>query len=222
MSHAVLVVEDDPAFRAAVTEALEGAEDLRLVGVADDLPEGLRLLALTAPDVLLVDIGLPSGSGIELIRRAEESLPQCHSMVVTVFADDRVVTQCIEAGAVGYLLKDARGMDVVESIRQLCAGGSPISPAIARRLLKRFGAPTADPQATDAPAADAQRALLSSQERHVLQLSAKGYSYEEIASLLKLSRHTVETYVKRIYRKLQVHTKTEAVYEARKMGLVDD
>lgn len=215
--HTVLVVEDDPRFRMAVTEALDAAEDLLLVGAADDLPEGLRLLEHTAPDVLLVDIGLPSGSGIELIRRAEELLPQCDSMVITVFAEDLVVTQCIEAGATGYLLKDARGMDVVGAIRQLCAGGSPISPAIARRLLKRFGAP-----AVETPAADTQRALLSSQERHVLQLSAKGYSYEEIASLLKLSRHTVETYVKRIYRKLQVHTKTEAVYEARKMGLVDD
>jgi DNA-binding NarL/FixJ family response regulator len=134
-------------------------------------------------------------------------------MVVTVFGDERHVLECVEAGATGYLLKDTSAIGIVDQIRTLRAGGSPISPLIARQLLTRFipADRTRDPQQT-----------LSFQEKSVLELSAKGYSYEEISHLLTLSRHTVETYVKRIYRKLQVHTKTEAIYEARKLGLLRD
>jgi DNA-binding NarL/FixJ family response regulator len=217
MPPAVLIVEDDPRCRSAFADAVRAAPDLRLAGVAGDLPEGLRLLDITRPDVLLVDIGLPSGSGIDLIRHANVHLPQCETMVVTVFADDRAVLGCIEAGATGYLLKDSRSVDIVQEIRLLCDGGSPISPAIARRLLLRVGGRPGAMQATaDTPAS------LSAQEQAVLAHSAKGYSYDETARLMGLSRHTVETYVKRIYRKLQVHSKTEALYEARQLGLVRD
>lgn len=217
MMHSVLIVEDDPEFRMAFVDAVRGAPDMRLVGVAEDLPEGLLLLEATKPDVLLVDIGLPSGSGIELIRYCREHLLQCDSMVVTIFADDQQVIRCIEAGATGYLLKDARSMDIVHQIRVLRDGGSPISPAVARRLLRRFSGGPDIGAVTSEPAA-----LLSVQERCVLSMSAKGYNYEELGRLMNISRHTVSTYVKRIYRKLQVHTKTEAIYEARKLGLVDD
>lgn len=217
MSPAVLIVEDDPHFRAALTEALRDASDMQLVGAADDLPEGLRLLEQHRPDVLLVDIGLPSGSGIELIRRAEASVPDCDSMVVTVFADEAVVIECIEAGATGYLLKDSNADDIVQQIRVLRDGGSPISPAIARRLLKRLAPAPLPPGPSQAPSVS-----LSAQEGCVLSMSAKGYNYDEVARLMGVSRHTVGTYVKRIYHKLQVHSKTEAVYEARNLGLVDD
>lgn len=217
MGHSVLVVDDDPRFRDAFAKAVGSAPNLLLAGAAADLPEALRLIQTLEPDVLLVDLALPSGNGIELIRYANRHLPQCHSMVVTVFGDDESVLRCIQAGATGYLLKDARDVDIVQQINLLCAGGSPISPAIARRLLKWVGGPSGPDQKLDpAPAG------LSVQECSVLRLSGKGYNYEEIAGLMHLSRHTVETYVKRIYRKLQVHSKTEAVYEARNRGLVDD
>jgi DNA-binding NarL/FixJ family response regulator len=213
MSHSVLIVEDDLRLRASLAHAIRSAADLKLVGEADDLPEGLRLLDALLPEVLLVDIGLPSGSGLELIRHAAKQSPQCNIMVITVFAEEQLVLNCIEAGATGYLLKGSSPQDIAAQIRSLVAGGSPISPTIARRLLRRF---TAQPNAdTDAP-------TLSTQEQAVLSMSAKGYSYDEISGLLKLSRHTVETYVKRIYRKLHVHSKTAAVYEGRKLGLVDD
>jgi DNA-binding NarL/FixJ family response regulator len=213
MSHSVLIVEDDLRLRASLAQAIRAAPDLKLVGEADDLPEGLRLLDLVQPEVLLVDIGLPSGSGLELIRHAAKQSPHCNVMVITVFAEEQLVLDCIEAGATGYLLKGSSPQDIATQIRSLVAGGSPISPTIARRLLSRF---TAQPNAgADAP-------TLSTQEQAVLSMSAKGYSYDEIAGLLKLSRHTVETYVKRIYRKLHVHSKTAAVYEGRKLGLVDD
>lgn len=217
MASSVLIVDDDARFREAFAEALRGAADLRLAGMASDLPDGRRLLDALVPDVLLVDLGLPSGNGIELIRHAHEHLPQCDPVVITVFGDDQSVLQCIRAGATGYLLKDARDADIVQQIHLLRAGGSPISPAIARRLLSWVGGrPNGASQDGPFPA------RLSAQEAEVLTLSSKGYHYEEIAGLMGLSRHTVETYVKRIYRKLQVHTKTEAVYEARKLGLVGD
>jgi DNA-binding NarL/FixJ family response regulator len=210
----VLIVEDDERFRAAFASVIGAAPDLRLVGTAADLPQGLLLLRELKPDVLLVDLGLPSGSGIELIRYAHAHLPATDVMVVSVFGDEPHVMASLEAGATGYLLKDTHPADLAEQIRTLNAGGSPISPVIARQLLLRLA-----PE--PAPSPDAE-ALLSPQERQVLTYSAKGFSFEEIARMLGVSRHTVMTYVKRSYRKLQVHSKTEAIYEARKLGLVRD
>jgi len=138
MSHTVLIVEDDLRLRASLAQAIRGALDLKLVGEADDLPEGLRLLDAVQPEVLLVDIGLPSGSGLELIRHAARQSPHCNTMVITVFAEEEVVLDCIVAGATGYLLKGSSPQDVAEQIRSLVAGGSPISPTIAGRLLRRF------------------------------------------------------------------------------------
>ena len=210
----VLIVEDDERFRAAFAAVVSEAADLRLVGTASDLPQGLLLLRELKPQVLLVDLGLPSGSGIELIRYAHQHLPQTDVMVVSVFGDEPHVMASLEAGATGYLLKDTHPADLTEQVRTLHAGGSPISPVIARQLLLRL-APDPTPPVTGEP-------VLSPQERQVLTLSAKGFSFEEIARMLAVSRHTVMTYVKRSYRKLQVHSKTEAIYEARKLGLVRD
>jgi DNA-binding NarL/FixJ family response regulator len=213
MTNTVLIVEDDFRLRATFAQAIRAAAGLTLVGEADDLQEGIRLLDAVRPAVLLVDIGLPSGSGLDIIRHAAKHVPECNVMVVTVFADDRLVVNCIEAGATGYLLKGSSSQDIAVQIRQLVDGGSPISPTIARRLLRRL---------TCNRASDEVAPVLSQREHVVLSMSAKGYSYEEIAQLLELSRHTVETYVKRIYKKLQVNSKSQALYEARKLGLVDD
>jgi len=218
MSHSVLIVEDDALFREAFVDAVNKADNLHLAGVADDLPEGLYLLELTKPDVMLVDIGLPSGSGIDLINKAHQTLPDCGVMVITIFGDERHVLECIAAGATGYLLKGSKEIEIIEQIRSLCDGGSPISPAIARQLLLRFQAVEALSEKCIAFPVP----RLSEQERTVLEMSAKGYSYEEIARILQLSPRTIETYVKRIYRKLQVHSKSEAIYEARKLGLLKD
>jgi len=160
MSHSVLIVEDDLRLRASLAQAIRGALDLKLVGEADDLPEGLRLLDAVQPEVLLVDIGLPSGSGLELIRHAAKQSPHCNIMVITVFAEEEVVLDCIEAGATGYLLKGSSPQDIAAQIRSLVAGGSPISPTIARRLLRRF---------TGQRSSDAAAPSLSTQEQAVCQ-----------------------------------------------------
>jgi len=214
----VVLVEDDPKFRDAFVRAINAAPDMQLLGAASDAATGLQLLESHAPDVLLIDLDLPDRPGIELIRYATRELPDCDIMVITVFGDERHVIESIEAGATGYLHKDSLPRDFVEQIRLLHAGASPISPVIARQILTRFQAPRppAEPRSTRG------KPTLSAREQEVLSLVTKGFGFDEIAKLLAVSPHTVMTYIKRIYRKLQVSSKTEAVYEARKLGLVQD
>jgi DNA-binding NarL/FixJ family response regulator len=218
MACSVLIIEDDARFREAFSHAVSLAGDMTLVGSASDYTTGLSMLR-RLPDVMLVDLELPDGNGIDLIREAAKLLPQCDVMVVTVFGDERHVLQSIEAGATGYLLKDLPAEELVEQIRVLRAGGSPISPIIARQLLTRFTATQAE--MAEAAINKDECAPLSAQEIKVLSLTAKGYSYDEIANLMQISRHTVQTYVKRIYRKLQVNSKFEALFEARRLKLIN-
>jgi DNA-binding NarL/FixJ family response regulator len=219
MSHAVLIVEDEQAARLALAQAVSEAPDLSVLACLADIPEALRLLRRVKPDVLLVDLSLPSGSGLDLIRWTKSNHPRCEIMVITWSGEERQVVASLEAGALGYLLKGSSSSDIVSHIRVLCEGGSPISPTIARRLLNRFSpVPTPEPS----PESEAAESALSAQERSVLSLCAKGYTFQEIAALLSLSSHTVKTYVKRIYRKLHVNSKTEAVYEARKLNWLND
>jgi DNA-binding NarL/FixJ family response regulator len=217
MATSVLIVEDDLRFRDAFARAISLADDMTLVGSAPDYATGLKQLD-KKPEVLLVDLQLPDGNGIDLIREAAKRLMNCDVMVVTIFGDERHVLDSIEAGATGYLLKDMPASELVEQIRVLRAGGSPISPVIARQLLTRFAAP----QPQRATAETGENAPLSEQETKVLTLSAKGFSYDEIANLMKVSRHTVQTYVKRSYRKLQVNSKVEALSEARRLKLLSE
>lgn len=214
----ILLVEDDAQFRAAFASAIESAPDMRLIGAAADATQAFDILEREQPDVLLTDLGLPDRSGVEIIRHVAGHWPDCDIMVVTIFGDEQHVLESIEAGATGYLLKDMPADEFLHQIRTLKAGGSPISPVIARRLLNRFR----EPLPPTAAAAAGDDTALSERESSVLALIAKGFSFDEIAKLLDLSRHTVTTYVKRIYRKLQVRSKTEAVYEARRLGLVRD
>lgn len=216
MTVGVLIVEDDAKFRAAFADAVESAPDMHLLGAAPNGRQGIEMLDRHAPDVLLVDLGLPDVHGLEVIRHAAATLPDCDVMVVTVFGDEKHVLESIETGATGYLLKDSLPEDFIEQIRLLRAGGSPISPIIARQLLERFQRAAPVVRRTE-PAPE-----LSDRERSVLGLVTKGFTYDEIAGLLGVSKNTVTTYVRRIYRKLQVGSKTEAVYEARKLGLLRD
>jgi DNA-binding NarL/FixJ family response regulator len=210
----VLIVEDDPQFRALFQSALRDASGIELVATVETGAAALAALAEAAPDVLLVDLGLPDMSGLEVIRKCASTHRDCEIMVITVFGDEQHIIQSIESGATGYLLKDSMPDDLVAQIHTLHAGGSPISPVIARQLLSRHWAPAESTRDAGAE--------LSERERSVLGLVAKGFTYAEIARLLDISSHSVMTYVKRTYRKLQVSSKTEAVYEARKMGLLRD
>lgn len=212
----VMIVEDDPAFLNRFCKIVTADPELELVAA---VPTGAAardsLARSAAPDVLLIDLGLPDVSGIEIIRETSARHPQTDIMVITVFGDDEHVLASIEAGATGYLLKDRLPEEFVDLIKQLHAGGSPISPVIARQLLKKLRPPDAV-----VTAVEQRHRELSVRESEILALIAKGFSFAEIAKLLEISPHTVTTYVKKIYQKLAVHSRGEAVYEASRMGLI--
>jgi DNA-binding NarL/FixJ family response regulator len=214
----VALVEDDVAFQQAFRTALAAAGDLSMVGVAATAAEARALMDGASPDVLVVDLGLPDASGIDVIREAHARWPDCAIMVATTFADERHVIASIEAGASGYLLKDSPLPTIAEDIRVLHAGGSPISPRIARHVLMRF---RPDERVAE-EGADIKSGIpsLSEREKEALQLITRGFSFEEIAELMGVSRNTVLTFVRRIYAKLEVRSKTEAVFEARAYGLL--
>lgn len=213
---AVIVVEDDPRMRDRFAQAFAASERVRVLAWAATAREGIAALEENNPDILLVDLGLPDRNGISVIHHGRARHPQCDIMVVSVYADEGSVLASIEAGATGYLLKDDSHEDFVGRILELRAGGSPITPIIARRILQRFqsaGSPPPDD-------ADAGVSPLSAREQEVLNLLARGFTYQEIAALLDVSAHTVGTYVKRLYEKLQVHSRGEAVFEGQRMGLL--
>ena len=210
----VAVIEDDPAALERLNAALSSADDISLVGVAGNVATGRDLINKGGFDVLLCDLGLPDGSGTTLIRLAAEKYKSCDIMVITIFADQAKVLDSIRAGARGYLLKDERFDQCAESIREIRRGGSPISPAIARQLLKEF-------QPKEVIAADKSIEALSKRELETLNLLARGFSFIEIGDLLGISRSTVATYVKNIYQKLEVNSRSEAVFEASSLGIIE-
>lgn len=221
----VLLVEDDPATRTRLAQALGSLPGLRVVAACGDRQSALSWLAANEPDVLLSDLGLPDGSGIDVIRAASERYPRCDCMVITMFGDEANVLASIAAGATGYLLKDETDDNVRAAVLALRAGGSPMSPVIARKVITRLRgvepeAPPAGPAAPTAPGPGAAAVSLSARETEVLDLISRGYTYAETASHLSISVHTVQAHIKNIYGKLAVNSRTEAVFEAHKLGLL--
>ena len=217
----VAVVEDDPATRARFVAAITQCDGLAVAAQFGTGGEMLDWLSLHQPDVLLVDLGLPDVSGVHVIADCAARYPLCDIMVISMFGDEAHVLDSIEAGASGYLLKDSMDEEIGARVKELAAGGAPMSPLIARRVMRRFREvargeppPTAKPGVADLPSP------LSDREREVLEYIARGFSYGEIGGLTKLSPLTVQTHIKRIYRKLAVHSKNEAVYEARHQGWI--
>ena len=211
--HRILLVEDDSSTRQHLAAAIEADPHLVLVGAAASLAEARRCLADGAPDVLVTDLGLPDGSGITLIREALAQKPGLPVMVLTVFGDERTVLSAIEAGAGSYLVKGSSHEEIAQMIQQLLEGGAPISPSIARHLLRRL---KREPSTTAA----AQGAPLTEREVEILQHLAKGFRAAEVAQLLEISVHTVTTHVRSLYRKLEVNSRSSAIYEAVHMGLI--
>jgi DNA-binding NarL/FixJ family response regulator len=197
----VAVVEDDPVFADALANAVREAPGLQLHSLARSRREAGAMLNLPPAHVLVVDLGLPDGSGVEVIRAAQGAWPACTVMVSTAFGDEAHVLQSLEAGATGYLVKDSSPHNIVEEIRVAHGGGSP----------------TIGGQEASLPDEQAQ---LSPREREVLEYITKGFSYEEIAGLMAVSRNTVLSFVRRMYAKLEVRSQLEAIHEARSQGLL--
>ena len=220
----VYMVDDDPTVHSSLGEAIEEHPGLALIGRAYSVEQGLRGLAQCTPDILLVDLGLPDGSGIELIEYAQQRLPDCECMVLTVFGDEAHIISSIEAGATGYLTKDTHTSEILERLKQLRSGGSPISPLIARRLLHRFRSDCAQqpPKPTIiAKPLNGDYTALSDREQQVLEMVAKGFMQAEIAEIMGVSVNTVSTFIKRIYKKLAVNSRTSAVHRANALGLIN-
>ncbi len=210
MAHRVLIVEDEPTVRAHLADSIRAHPELSLDGEEETVAGGARHLSEHVPDVLLTDLGLPDGSGVELIRLAAENgrtLP----LVITVFGDNQHLLAAIRAGALGYLLKSETRDGVAQAILGAISGGSPLSPSIARRLLGEL-------RNVPGPVADAPS--LSGRELEVLRHIVKGFKYDEIADLLGISTTTVATHVRKVYRKLSVHSRSEATYEALQLGII--
>ncbi len=216
----IIIVEDNQPTRERIASVIEQTPDLVLLGSAATLAEGYALLAEFTPDVVLTDLGLPDGSGIDLIKHVRGWQEPAEAMVISVFGDERNVIAALEAGAAGYILKDDTLEQIGESVHQLLAGGSPISPSIARHLLRRFQ--SAVPTESEPNLEKAEKSsILSLRETDVLTLVAKGYTYNEIADMLGISFHTVSSHIKHIYRKLEVGSRSEAVFEAINLHLID-
>ncbi len=207
----ILIVEDDRVTREGICERVMEDARFEVRGAVGSLAGARDALSSTAVDVVLVDLELEDGHGIELIRELArvDAAPLC--MVISVFGDEHSVIEAIEAGARGYLLNDDDAPAVGEALEQLLAGGSPISPPIARHLIARF-------QARSGPVEENVR--LSERELEVLELAARGYTYHETASLLGVSLNTVSSYTRRVYGKLAVNSRSEAVFEAQRLGLM--
>ncbi len=213
----VFLVEDDNGTLQRLAEVVRDEPGLELVGTAMNYSDASDWLAHHELDVLLTDLGLPDGNGRQLIEQTVMQHPEAEIMVVSRFGDENSVVEAIKAGAGGYLLKDESQEHIVESIQQLLQGGSPISPAIARYILDYFK--NDEIAETNAEGAETdQDALLTPKEKMVLQYISRGYSNKEIARSLEISPHTVASHIKRIYRKLAVNSRNEAVFEGWRMG----
>jgi DNA-binding NarL/FixJ family response regulator len=207
MAIRVGIVEDDPQLRAAFARLVDGAEDLTCVGSYESGEQALAQLPVQAPDAVLMDINLPGITGIECTRRLKAVAPAMHVVMLTTFDDSDRVFESLKAGAAGYVLKRAPAADIVRALREVCAGGAPMTGAIARKVVQFFG------QHKAAPEVD----TLTDREREVLVALREGQQYKEIADALGISINTVRKHIRCIYDKLQVNTRTDAV---RKLGRV--
>lgn len=220
----ILIVEDDAQMRDFFASSIQRCDALCLAGAVGTVAEAVAWLDQPANevDLMVVDLGLPDGSGRDVIRHAAQLRPSCESLVISMFGDEENVLASIEAGALGYIHKDSTPEDIAQTLLQMKAGASPISPMIARRVLSKYVSLRAAPQPAPAPVArgPADPPALSRREQEVLELVARGFSYLEIARLQAISVHTVQSHVKSLYRKLAVNSRGEAVYEALCMGLI--
>lgn len=205
------IVEDQPQTREGLATLLRGTEGCRVLGAFGSMEDALAALGSEAPDVALLDIELPGMSGIEGVRRLKQRFSSIQILMLTVFADNDHVFEAICAGASGYLLKDTPPDRLTEAVRELVAGGAPMSPEIARKVVGMFSR-VAPPRTEDHK--------LSPREVELLKLLAEGHSYKTAARALSISIDTVRFHIRNIYDKLHVHSKSEAVILALRQGIV--
>ena len=197
------IVEDDVPAREILAGWIRSAEEFRLVGEYDDAESAIASLPTEKPSVVLFDINLPGMNGIECVRRLKPRLPDTQFVMVTVYEDANHIFDALAVGASGYLLKQMRRRELLDALKDVYAGGSPMSSQIARKVVQSFRRNETE--------SEGQTVELSPREREVLELLARGYLYKEIAEMLKISVQTVNTYIRRVYEKLHVRSRAQAV-----------
>jgi len=207
----VAIVEDLEKTREGLAALIGGSRGFRVTGAFGSMEEAIRRLPEKAPDVLLADIGLPGMSGVEGVRKLKTTLPDLQILMLTVYGDNEHIFEAICAGACGYLLKDTPPTKLLEAIRELHAGGAPMSPEVARKIVTMF-------QKVTPPRNKEHR--FSPRELEVLDLLVEGHSYKTAAHALSVSIDTVRFHVRNIYQKLHVHSKSEAVIAALRQGIL--
>ena len=198
----VAIVEDDAEIRAGLSQRIEGNSSFRLTGSYGDGESVIRELPKHPPQVVLMDINLPGIDGVECVRQLKASLPDTQFIMLTVYDDGSRIFQSLIAGASGYLLKRTPPEKLFEAIKEVHAGGSPMTPEIARQVVRHF---------RQLPKPESDFKKLTARETHVLEQLAKGYRYKEIVDNLGISNGTLHSYIRSIYEKLRVHSRTEAV-----------
>lgn len=212
----ILLLEDDRPIRERLAGIIETWPQGRLVAACATLAEAIQVIEREAIDLLITDLRLPDGHGVQAIRTLRTQQPRAEAMVISVLADDRNVIEAIEAGASGYLLKDSDPINIIDAITDLLGGRSPISPTIARTIIRRIAG--RDAHQSIPPPDHSEK--LTPREMDILWGIAKGFTYGELAERLQISKQTVPVHIKNIYRKLQANNRSEAVYEASRRGLI--
>lgn len=208
----ILIVEDRAEIATRLSDAVVQSDKLVVVGTASTLEHGLEMLSDLRPRVVLIDLGLPDGSGVDVIRATSQANWECDALVISIFGDEARVVEAIQAGAKGYVLKSGGLNNVGSDILSLINGGSPISPSIARHLLTLLKRQTTSKTAPDFE--------LTNREVEILRAVAQGYKRKEIAEQLEISTGTVGNHINSIYRKLNVGSNIQAVVQATRMGLL--
>jgi DNA-binding NarL/FixJ family response regulator len=211
--HRVLIIEDRPEIAERLQHAIDTTEGITLVGTAGTLDQGLQMLFDLRPRIILVDLGLPDGSGVEAVEAVAKADWQVDALVISIFGDEARVVQALRAGAKGYLLKGGDLSGVGADIHTVIEGGSPISPAIARHVLNLLS--IALPDTSSQP-----HMTLTEREVEILRAVARGYKRAEIGGQLGISAGTVGNHITSIYRKLEVRSNIEAVAHATRMGVL--
>jgi DNA-binding NarL/FixJ family response regulator len=207
----VAIIEDEPKIRAGLAALIGGTPGYRCAGVYRSVEDALSGVAADAPDVALLDIGLPGMSGIAGIPLLKERCPKLAIVMLTIYADDDRIIRAVCGGACGYLLKNTLPARLLECIREVADGGAPMSPEIARRVMQLF---------RDHRPPDRADYELTPYETRLLKLLVDGHSYRSAAAELGVTVHGVSFHLRRIYEKLEVHSKSEAVSKALRHGLI--
>jgi len=202
----VAIVEDNEQLRGTLARMLNKAEGFRCIAQHPTAEAALEHLPKEKPEVVLMDINLPGINGVECVQKLKQTAPEILAVMLTAYEDTENIFAALAAGAAGYLLKRAPRAEILDAIREVHRGGSPMTTHIARKVVQSFQKPVAAPATPSEPAAE-----LSAREQEVLDHLSHGFLYKEIAEKMGISYETVHTYIRRIYEKLQVRTRTEAV-----------